>query len=82
MGYGTDKSHPIFPFITEVTIVLVPPPGVGVPSYTTPENTPTGSQEICVMIQGAPANILQRAVSVNLVSSNGPLGVNGAQSKL
>ena len=61
--------------------MLVPPPGVGIPSYTTPENTSTGSQEICVMIQGAPANILQRPVTVNLVSSDGPIGVNGAQSK-
>ena len=62
--------------------MFVPPPGLGVPSYTTPENTPTGSQEICVVIQGAPANVLQRPVTVNLVSSDGQLGVNGAQSKL
>ena len=33
------------------------------------------------MIQGAPANILQRPVTVNLGSSDGPPGPGGAQSK-
>ena len=64
-----------------VVIVLVPPPNLGIPSYTVPEDTPSGSQEVCVMIQGAPANVLQRPVTVNLVSSDGPAGVGGAQSK-
>jgi hypothetical protein len=64
----------------QVTIVLVPPPGSGIPSYTTPEDTPTGSQEVCVMILGASPNLLQRPVTVNLGSSDGPAGVTGAQS--
>ena len=66
---------------TEVTVVLVPPPGTGIPSYATPEDTPTGSQEVCVMIVGAPPNVLQRPVTLTLESSDGPAGVIGAQSK-
>ena len=71
----------LYTILSEVTIGLVPPPGAGVPSYTVPENTSTGSQDVCVEILGAPANILQRPVTVSLGSSDGAQSPGGAQSK-
>ena len=73
----------LYTILSEVTVGLVPSPGpgAGVPSYTVSENTPTGSQEVCVEILGAPANILQHPVTVSLGSSDGAQSPGGAQSK-
>ena len=64
--------------MTAVTIILVPSaggPGAGLRDYFIPEDG--GSQEICVMIQGGAANILERPVTVTLDTSDGP-AVGGA----
>lgn len=59
----------------------MPPIGLEVPRYITPEDSPTGSQEVCIEIERARPNILQRPVAVTLSSSDGPAGVGGARSK-